>query len=76
MDHELSFESPDVASSCDVLIVGEGRVLGLLMSGIFGHLDPNIRLGGRRRLFLHAVFFYYWRLVLYDPKRTAQFLDL
>ena len=74
MDGAITFDSDGVAASCDDLTIGEGKVYGMVLGSIVGYLDTDIRLVGRRRIFVLAVFHYYHKLILYHPKGLAHLL--
>jgi hypothetical protein len=71
MDHSLSFDHPNVSGAIDSLIRPDEEWFKSI-SSIF--TDKDVMLGivfGRRRIFIHAVFAYYWHLLVYDPRGYA-----
>jgi hypothetical protein len=78
MDHSLSFDHPNVSGAIESLIRPDEDWFDSV-SSIFTDKE-DVALGvifGRRRIFIHAVFAYYWHLLIYDPRRgyAAPLLD-
>lgn len=66
MNNSLSFDHPDVAGAIDSLIRPDQDWFQSITS-IF--TDKEVMLGpvfGRRRIFIMAVFAFYWHFLIYD----------
>jgi hypothetical protein len=70
MDHSLTFDSPEISEVLDSLMKPGEEWFDSLVS-VFLNKEATLKVLGRRRTFIQSVFWFYWRLILYDPRGYA-----